>query len=258
MKKRFFALSALFILVLTISVHAVDQLKDENYPVSSLGKTYGSALLAETVGYEPDLITAVGTKGQDGYVKREDLQGPEIHTPEEAVTYMQTRPESYTVPLYNLQEEVIGEFKISNALEITGCTLEEAKEMVAFDTGSSVAQLVERTTLVNGDYPRNSRGETYGNHFMAQELGYEADLQAAVGTEGQEGYVRREDRQGPKIRTPEEAVAYMKSRPDSWKIPLYDFQGNVIGEFEIGGAMKISDCTLEEAEVLAASGTSCR
>ena len=230
-----------------------DQLQDGKYSVNRNGKTYGSILLKEATGYEPSLISAVGTEGQEGYVRREDLQGPEIRTPEEAVAYMQTRPESYTIPLYDLQERVIGEFEIGGVMEISGCTLEEAKALAASGTGSSAAQLTGQTMLVNGGYPRNSQGQTYGNHLMAQELGYEADLQAAVGTEGQEGYVRREDLQGPEIRTPEEAVAYMKTRPDSWKIPLYDLQGNVIGEFEIGGAMKISGCTLEEAKALVAS-----
>lgn len=233
-----------------------EQLQDGKYPVNRNGKTYGSILSKETTGYEPSLIAALGTEGQEGYVRREDLQGPEIRTPEEAVAYMQTRPESYTIPLYDLQEKVIGEFEIGGAMDISGCTLEEAKTLAA--AGSSAAHLTGQPMLVNGGYPRNSRGQTYGDHLMAQELGYGADLQAALGTEGQEGYVKREDLHGPKIRTPEEAVAYMKTRPDSWKIPLYDFQGNVIGEFEIGDAMKISGCTLEEAEALAASGNVCR
>ena len=41
------------------------QLQNGQYPVSELGKTYGSALLEEIVGYEPELIGAVGTTGQD-------------------------------------------------------------------------------------------------------------------------------------------------------------------------------------------------
>lgn len=44
---------------------------------------------------------------------------------------MQTRSASYTIPLYNLQEEVIGEFRISSTPEVTGCTLEEAEAPAA-------------------------------------------------------------------------------------------------------------------------------
>ena len=65
------------------------QLDDGNYPVSDKGKTYGSALLSEIVGHEPDLISAVGTDGQAGYVKYEDVKKPEIENPSEAVSYMQ-------------------------------------------------------------------------------------------------------------------------------------------------------------------------
>ena len=37
---------------------------------------------------------------------------------------MQDRLETYTVPLYDLQEEVIGEFEIGCAMDVTGYSLE--------------------------------------------------------------------------------------------------------------------------------------
>lgn len=86
-------------------------------------------------------------------------------------------------------------------------------------------------------YPVNQNGETYGNDLMAQNLGYEPDLMAAIGTEGQEGYVREEDFPGADVTTPEKAVAYMehlKSLPSPHTIPLYDQEGDVIGEFRVG------------------------
>ena len=202
-----------------------------NYPVSDKGKTYGSALLSEIVGHEPDLISAVGTDGQAGYVKYEDVKKPEIKNPSEAVSYMQDRLETYTVPLYDLQEEVIGEFEIGCAMDVTGYSLEEAKEMVNLGERAGSVLSVEQTSLINGNFPKNVRGETYGTALMAEVVGEMPDLQAAIGTNDQEGYVRTSDLSHPKFETPQDALEWQKTQPDSYYIPLYDFQGNEIGSF---------------------------
>lgn len=207
------------------------QLDDGNYPVSDKGKTYGSALLSEIVGHEPDLISAVGTDGQAGYVKYEDVKKPEIKNPSEAVSYMQDRQETYTVPLYDLQEEVIGEFEIGCAMDVTGYSLEEAKEMVNLGERAGSVLSVEQTSLINGNFPKNVRGETYGTALMAEVVGEMPDLQAAIGTNDQEGYVRTSDLSHPKFETPQDALEWQKTQPDSYYIPLYDFQGNEIGSF---------------------------
>lgn len=52
--------------------------------VNAFGETYGSAVDAATPQDEPDLILVVTTKGQEGYVRRSDLELPEPKTPEEA------------------------------------------------------------------------------------------------------------------------------------------------------------------------------
>ena len=57
------------------------------------------------------------------------------------------------------------------------------------------------------------------------------DLQAAIGTNDQEGYVRTSDLSHPKFETPQDALEWQKTQPDSYYIPLYDFQGNEIGSF---------------------------
>jgi len=44
--------------------------------------------------------------------------------------------------------------------------------------------------LVNGDYPKNSKGESYGLPQLAYNVGYEPDL-AKMGDE----YIRMDDRQ---------------------------------------------------------------
>lgn len=76
------------------------------------GETYGYAIQAETIGYEPDLIAATGTNGTDGYVRGTDLEGPIPSSPEEAIA-MQSTNGRY-IPLYESDgETVIGEFYIS-------------------------------------------------------------------------------------------------------------------------------------------------
>lgn len=66
------------------------------YSVNSKGETYGSTMLAEVVGYEPDLISAVGVDGVEGYIRYDDV-----------------RPDTYRVgeiPLYDQEGIVIGTF----------------------------------------------------------------------------------------------------------------------------------------------------
>lgn len=144
---------------------------------------------------------------------------------------MQDRLETYTVPLYDLQEEVIGEFEIGCAMDVTGYSLEEAKEMVNLGERAGSVLSVEQTSLINGNFPKNVRGETYGTALMAEVVGEMPDLQAAIGTNDQEGYVRTSDLSHPKFETPQDALEWQKTQPDSYYIPLYDFQGNEIGSF---------------------------
>ena len=94
-----------------------------------------------------------------------------------------------------------------------------------------IKKAVEQTSLINGNFPKNVRGETYGTALMAEVVGKMPDLQAAIGTNDQEGYVRTSDLSHPKFETPQDALEWQKTQPDSYYIPLYDFQGNEIGSF---------------------------
>ena len=91
-------------------------LLDENgqYPVNVHGETYGSGLLYEIVGEEPDLIEAVGTDGTEGYVRTEELHP--FYDVEEG--------EDILIPLYNVNSEEIGSFK----LELAGSSVEEVQQ----------------------------------------------------------------------------------------------------------------------------------
>ncbi|WP_298021532.1 hypothetical protein [uncultured Dysosmobacter sp.] len=107
--------------------------------------------------------------------------------------------------------------------------------------------LIEQTALVNGNFPKNIHGETYGNGLMAIEVGQEPDLMAAIGTDGQKGYVRTSELDSSAVcQTPEEALAWQLSQPDSYYVPLYDFQGNEIGSFYI----ERSNLTIAEMEAM--------
>ncbi|NLH02290.1 MAG: hypothetical protein GX488_10455 [Clostridiales bacterium] len=197
--------------------------KNGMYPKNQLGQTYGSALLAEKVGSEPDLIAAVGEGYVHGYVKAEDLN-PDIKNPAEAEAYMKALEENNTVPLYDVNGNVIGTFVLAE-LKVDGSDNMELAEIQA---------AVEKTPYKKASYPQNSKGETYGNDFMYQAFGYYPDLIAAIGTNGHRGYVKYKDLSKNDPSTPEEAAEYMKNCSVSRTIPLYDKEGNVIGVFLIG------------------------
>lgn len=67
----------------------------------------------------------------------------------------------------------------------------------------------------------------------------ESGLVPAIGTKGEEGYIRESDIPGSNVKNPEEALAYMewlKTQPAERLIPLYDEQGNVIGQFAVSNS----------------------
>lgn len=85
------------------------------YPVNERGETYGSATQALTPEQDPDLILAYGTKGQEGYVRKTDLNLPVPRTPEEAVELSRRNPPRM-VPLYSRDGvTVIGEYEMATA-----------------------------------------------------------------------------------------------------------------------------------------------
>ena len=87
-------------------------------------------------------------------------------------------------------------------------------------------------TAQGQQYSTNSNGETYGDNLQARQLGYEADLIAAIGENGVEGYVRNAELYADCVSNPMEAV---NSLPEVRYIPLYMEDGTtVIGQFKIG------------------------
>ena len=92
----------------------------------------------------------------------------------------------------------------------------------------------------------NEKGQTYGTmEGVGPDSPEVPDLVAAVGVGGVEGYISDADFNANQPKNPEEAIAYMErlhERIEEMKktgeeyvrmIPLYDAEGNVIGEFGI-------------------------
>lgn len=114
----------------------------------------------------------------------------------------------------------------------TGAVDESNVVSYSFETtGTAITRATGNLDWTNGNFPKNVRGETYGTALMAEVVGEMPDLQAAIGTNDQEGYVRTSDLSHPKFETPQDALEWQKTQPDSYYIPLYDFQGNEIGSF---------------------------
>ena len=102
----------------------------------------------------------------------------------------------------------------------------------------------------NGDYPRNKNGETYGYDILSDYVGYSPDMIAGIGTYGEHGYVRRSEMPGPRMFEndatdfAESSRLYdkwAKENPPPWTLNVYDSEGNVIGEFEIGSSDTVED-----------------
>lgn len=108
--------------------------------------------------------------------------------------------------------------------------------------------------LVNGEYPKNSKGESYGHDGFSGYVGYYPDLHAARGTKGELGYIYDPDEAALPHNLPKDEC------PHSFLVPLYDKEHKEIGKFEMscGGHMMedvvSKGLSLEEAKAALASG----
>lgn len=110
-------------------------------------------------------------------------------------------------------------------------------------------QKIASETLIDGEYPKNSSGESYGATTLAGYVGYSPDLVSARGTRGESGYIREAEIETlPNL--PEQEC------PHEFAIPLYDSEGTVIGEFSVScGGHHDKTMTLEEARAAALEGS---
>ena len=117
--------------------------------------------------------------------------------------------------------------------------------------------------LVDGDYPRNSLGETYGSTLSESIVGYEPDLISAVSEDGTEGYIEPRRLLGP-YNSEEEAIACYNWRNENKVgyvlVPLYNSEHEEIGTFmhKIGKGIYSGVITLEEFMEAKAQGWPCK
>lgn len=102
--------------------------------------------------------------------------------------------------------------------------------------------------LVNGDFPRNKKGETYGTMLLADYVGYAPDLEVE-----EEGYVRFAEKQAAS----DAMVGLSKEEcPHEYTYPVYDKEGEFLreakaachGHFE-GKSMEYVRKALEEGRL---------
>lgn len=293
----------------------LSELVNGEYPKNKNGESYGIDSLADYVGYGPDLFGVMNPDtGVSGYVRRTDIPGENVKTPEEALAYMEWRkanPGPYQLPMYDAKGDQIGYWEMGgndDSIDTTGMTIEEAKKAVAeagatalypdalrgdtnlilahggtllpdneessydiidgvvyklflgkdgylydeYLVGNKDALNERRTklldTLVEGDYPKNSKGESYGDRDLTLYVGYQPDLLLSTGTNGESGYTRPADEVSPNLPAAE--------CPHEFLIPLYDSEGNEIGKCELscGGHMSETGMTIDEAKAAIANG----
>ena len=140
-----------------------------------------------------------------------------------------------------LIDALVAEHGLDRADFIVHINWEDDSEVVEVYRNSTHLAELAAEYLVDGQWPRNSRGESYGPSCLEEITGTKPDLAAAVGTDGRDGYIRESDKWHSKfdIRSPEEAEVYMAfiGALGAYDIPLYDAEGAVIGQFRIAGGV---------------------
>ena len=129
----------------------------------------------------------------------------------------------------------------------------ERARIFAMNPDVDIDALVEKDLAAltdDGDYPRNKNGETYGYDILSDYVGYSPDLMGGIGTYGEHGYVRRSEMPGPRMFEDDATdfaessrlyTKWAKENPPPWTLNVYDSEGNVIGEFEMGSSDTVED-----------------
>ena len=129
----------------------------------------------------------------------------------------------------------------------------ERARIFALNPNVDIDALVEKDLAAltdDGDYPRNKNGETYGMDIVSDYVGYSPDLMGGIGTYGEHGYIRRSEMPGPRMFEDDATDfaessrlydKWAKENPPPWTLNVYDSEGNVIGEFEMGSSDDVDD-----------------
>lgn len=189
----------------------------DTLPVTSHGETYGSLSTMSESEQHPDLVAAIGTEGQSGYVRYEDL----VSADERA--FDSSYGGKY-IPLFNLAGDRIGNFFIEfTHPDIVGKDIETVNAELADSTAQNpdLWALADKI-LVDGKYPVNANGQTYAPEILREVVGYSPDLTPVINEDGLAGYVRCVK----ELPISAEEMAILNAATSE---PLYDRDGNVIG-----------------------------
>lgn len=112
---RVSAVLALLIVLLTTNVFALSV--ESQYQVNENGETFGVSII-QAPEDEPDLIAAIATNGNEGYVRSADFLD-EIAPPSGDASEI-IIPEVYSIPVYKSDgTTVIGEFRVNDGLKVS-------------------------------------------------------------------------------------------------------------------------------------------
>lgn len=104
-------------------------------------------------------------------------------------------------------------------------------------------------TLVQGEYPTNRLGESYGDLRLSAYVGYQPDLVAARKIGDQQGYISRAEEEALPSGLPAEEC------PHEFHLSLYDSEHQVIGTYSVScGGHYSGGMTIEEAKEAVARG----
>lgn len=204
------------------------------YPVNAQGQTYGSTALSKVVGYEPDLLAAVGIDGVEGYILRTDVR-PELNTFKEIDAYqkaMAARTDC-TIPLYNAEGKEIGRFQYGEKLE----------------PSDDVKRTLDRLEQEKQKYMEQVREDIRERRGVVEVL-----------QNGVDGYCRRRDMDPSWGLTFEELSEYVEVQDTItyFAAPIYDGDGNKIGMFDMSGPSTPSPEVQREIDRLTAEQAAAR
>ncbi|MEK4628137.1 metal ABC transporter substrate-binding protein [Solibacillus sp. FSL R7-0682] len=124
---------------------------------------------------------------------------------------------------------------------LVGCSQQETLTKEADNSNNHLGgdasdlDIPSKESILKVGYPKNENGQTYGPDISGLnpgELGV-PDLILAQGENGIIGYAKKVELEGPKPKTPEEALKLNNLPPRA--VPLYAVDGEtIIGEFWIG------------------------
>lgn len=90
----------------------------ESFEVNEMGLTYGSDMYSTSIEDSPDLISAIGVNGIEGYIYAKDLN-PKLNTLAEVLDYIDSGVQDYTVLVYDEDGiTVVDTFEVKASLEM--------------------------------------------------------------------------------------------------------------------------------------------